>query len=109
MDQPPKQIENIGTEIAFLWPAGRESYLPHEFLREKSPSAENQGEVDILGQRHGGDGPRVFPGVKIVDWEKVGNYAICFHFSDGHSTGIYSWGYLRKIDSERQAGSQQQQ
>ena len=101
MSDAPTKIESIGDEIAILWPDGRESYLPHEFLREKSPSAENQGEVDILGVRHGGDGPRFFPGVRIVGWEKVGNYAVCFHFSDGHSTGIYSWDYLRKIEAER--------
>jgi len=99
MNDAPKKIENIGEEIAILWPDGRESYLTHEYLREKSPSAENIGEVDILGQRHGGDGPRIFPGVRVVGWEKVGNYAVCFHFSDGHSTGLYTWPYLHKIDS----------
>jgi len=103
MQPPPTRIEIIGDEVAVLWPDGRETYFPHEFLRERSPSAENMGEVDILGQRHGGDGPRFFPGVKVVGWEKVGNYAACFHFSDRHSTGIYSWPYLRKLADERDA------
>lgn len=101
MIPPPTHIEIIGDEVAVLWPDGHETYLPHEYLREKSPSAENMGEVDILGQRHGGDGPRIYPGVKVVGWERVGNYAVCFHFSDGHSTGIYSWTYLREIEAER--------
>jgi DUF971 family protein len=26
----------------------------------------------------------------------VGNYAIRFHWQDGHSGGIYSWDYLRR-------------
>ena len=30
--------------------------------------------------------------------ELVGNYALRINFSDGHSTGIYSWDYLREID-----------
>jgi DUF971 family protein len=30
--------------------------------------------------------------------EMVGNYAIKILFSDGHDTGIYSWGYLWEID-----------
>jgi DUF971 family protein len=104
MQSAPRRIESVGDEIAVLWADGAESYFPHEYLREKSPSAENQGEVDILGNRHGGDGPRFFPGVRVVGWERVGNYAVCFHFSDGHSTGIYSWDYLRRIDAERECG-----
>jgi DUF971 family protein len=34
--------------------------------------------------------------------ELVGNYAIRIRFSDGHSTGIYSWAYLREIDPAQQ-------
>ncbi|MGA0174271.1 MAG: gamma-butyrobetaine hydroxylase-like domain-containing protein, partial [Phycisphaerales bacterium] len=30
--------------------------------------------------------------------ELVGQYAVRIGFSDGHSTGIYSWAYLREID-----------
>ena len=30
--------------------------------------------------------------------EFVGNYALRINFSNGHSTGIYSWDYLRSID-----------
>jgi len=33
----------------------------------------------------------------ITDMSLVGNYAIRIHFSDGHSTGIFSWTYLREI------------
>lgn len=36
-----------------------------------------------------------------VDAELVGRYAIRIRFSDGHDTGIYSWRYLRQLDSER--------
>jgi DUF971 family protein len=37
------------------------------------------------------------PTLKIVSVAPVGNYAIQIHWSDGHSTGIYSWEHLRKI------------
>lgn len=36
-------------------------------------------------------------GVRIVNVETVGNYAARFEFSDGHDSGIYSWGLLRKL------------
>src|SRR5579863_9307428 len=37
------------------------------------------------------------PTLKMVDVESVGNYAIRIMWSDGHSTGIYSFEHLRKI------------
>jgi DUF971 family protein len=97
----PKAIEIVGQGIAVIWPDDSEDFLTGEFLRERSPSAENKGEVDILGQRWGGDGPRQFPGVSVTQWQKVGNYAVSFEFSDGHKTGIYSWAYLRQIAEEK--------
>lgn len=94
---PPRDLQIIGDFVALTWTDGREQCLRAELLRELSPSAENMGEVDILGQRWGGDGPRRFPGVTVTGMSRVGNYAVAFEFSDGHRTGIYSWEYLRAI------------
>lgn len=88
------QVEDF---IVCKWPDGGENYFAAEFLRENSPSASNMGEVDILGVRHGGDGPRLFPGVRVLGWEIIGNYAVRFRFSDGHATGLFSWDYLKKL------------
>jgi DUF971 family protein len=93
----PNNVQLIGNEVAILWDDGVESYFEFERLRAASPSAETQGERDILGVQYGGDGPRKFPGVTVVGWEQVGNYALRFDFSDGHRTGLYSFDYLRKI------------
>ena len=93
----PGNIQLIGQEVAIAWEDGAENYFPFEFLRAASPSASNQGEHDIFGQKYGGDGPRHFPGVAVVGWEKIGNYALRFEFSDGHRTGLYSFDYLRKL------------
>ncbi|MFM8731470.1 MAG: gamma-butyrobetaine hydroxylase-like domain-containing protein [Phycisphaerales bacterium] len=41
---------------------------------------------------------RAAGGRTAVDAVVVGNYAIRIRFSDGHSTGIFSWSYLRSID-----------
>ncbi len=97
MKGKPKDVELIGNEVAVRWADDTEIYLPAGFLREHSPSAENIGEVDILGQRHGGDGPRNFDTVSVVGWDWVGGYAIRFEFSDGHRTGIYSFDLLEKL------------
>ncbi len=37
------------------------------------------------------------PAIKMLGVEPVGNYAIRIEWSDGHSTGIYSFDHLRKI------------
>ena len=37
------------------------------------------------------------PRVTAKSATPVGNYAVQIEFSDGHSTGIYSYGHLREI------------
>ena len=97
MQLTPTQVQIVGTEVAIAWSDGTESYYSGPALRAASPSAETQGERDILGQKYGGDGPREFPGVQVVGWDRIGNYALRFDFSDGHRTGLYSYDYLRKL------------
>ncbi len=97
MIPPPRDLQLIGTEVAVLWPDGVEDYFSGEFLRTRSPSAENIGERDIFGQQYGGDGPKEFAGVTVTGWKPVGNYGIAFIFSDGHQTGIFTWKFLREL------------
>ena len=77
-------------EIAFS--DGRTFRLPYEFLRVYSPSAEVRGHG--AGQEVLQTGKRA---VEIRSIEPVGSYAIQPAFSDGHSTGIYSWEYLYEL------------
>ena len=93
----PKDIQIIGNEVAIAWDDGAESYYAAEKLRAASPSAETQGERDIFGNKYGGNGPKNFAGVTVTGWDRIGNYAIQFRFSDGHSTGLYSYEYLRRL------------
>lgn len=70
--------------------------LSFEFLRVNSPSAEVRGhgpgqEVLQTGKRN----------VEIREVERVGNYGLQPVFSDGHSTGIFSWDYLYEIGQRR--------
>jgi len=70
--------------------------LSYELLRVYSPSAEVRGH---------GPGQEVLQvgkaGVEISTLEPVGNYALQPTFSDGHSTGIYSWDYLFWLGTNR--------
>lgn len=66
--------------------------LAAEKLRVESPSAEVQG--------HHPSQKKVVTGkenVTITGIEPQGHYAIKLIFSDGHSTGIYTWEYLREL------------
>jgi DUF971 family protein len=93
----PDEIQCIGHEVAIRWQDGTEDYLPMEQLRALSPSAEQQGERDLLGNTIGGTSRREYPGVSVTGWVPVGGYGIQFSFSDGHRTGIYSFAYLKDI------------
>ena len=77
-------------EIAFA--DGRTFRLPYEYLRVYSPSAEVRGHGP--GQEVLQTGKRT---VEVRALEPVGSYAVQPLFSDGHSTGIYSWEYLYEL------------
>ncbi|HAT59776.1 MAG TPA: hypothetical protein DCS60_03260 [Opitutae bacterium] len=94
---PPKNMQLIGSELAIAWEDGEESYIDSPKLRANSPSASASGEKDIFGTQYGGEAGKDHSQVEIESWAPVGNYAIRFHFSDGHSTGIYSYDLLRKL------------
>lgn len=94
MDRVPTEIKlhqkSRVLEIEFS--DGRSFRLPYELLRVYSPSAEVRGhgpgqEVLQIGKRN----------VEIRSLEPVGSYAVQPVFSDGHSTGIYSWEYLYEL------------
>jgi DUF971 family protein len=83
-------------EISFS--DGSRFELSYEFLRVYSPSAEVRGH---------GPGQEVLQSgkkdVDILSLEPVGSYAVQPHFSDRHSTGIYSWEYLYDLGTHRQS------
>lgn len=83
-------------EVAFS--DGARFRLPFEFLRVFTPSAEARGhgpgqETLQVGKRD----------VTVTRLDPVGHYAIQPVFSDGHSSGIYSWSYLYEIGRDHDA------
>lgn len=97
----PANIQIIGQEVAIAWSDGSEDYFPFDVLRAASPSAEVRGERDIFGTLYGGGAARPYAGVEVTGWERVGNYAIRFEFSDRHRTGLYAFDYLQKLAAAR--------
>ena len=89
--------------LTIRWSDGRESVYPIAYLRRMSPSADARAvreelannPLTVLPASATGDGGEP---LHAVDLELVGRYAVRVRFSDGHETGLYSWGYLREID-----------
>jgi DUF971 family protein len=94
----PADIQLIGPELAIKWDDGVESFIPLERLRRACPCAGCKGEVDVLGNLHKGPEiplqPKSFALVRI---DHTGTYALTPHWGDGHSSGIYTFEYLRRI------------
>jgi len=84
------QIDNSLGKVLFSWNSGLVSEVSISKLRGMCPCASCQGH---------GNAPRFINNTvkSIKKTEFVGRYALTFIFSDGHSTGIYSWEFLRQI------------
>jgi len=91
-------IQAIGSELAIRWDDGTESYVPLEKLRRACPCAGCHGEVDVLGNLHKGpEQPLVPAAFELARFAPVGGYAIQPVWRDGHTSGIFSFDYLRRL------------
>ena len=95
-------IQPIGNELAIKWDDGGENFIPREQLRRRCPCAGCKGEVDILGNVYKNPDTVLTPkAFELVRIEMVGGYAVQPVWADGHSTGIYSFDYLKRVAGEK--------
>jgi DUF971 family protein len=90
-------VQLIGNELAIQWKDGVESYLPLERLRRACPCATCGGEPDVLGNIARPNVSYIPSSFDLVAWELIGGYALQPRWADGHSTGLYSFQYLRRL------------
>ena len=86
------KLHKADSRLELSYADGLTATLSAEFLRVHSPSAEVRGhgrgqEVLQYGKKQ----------VRIERIEKTGRYALQLFFDDQHSTGIYSWDYLKDL------------
>ena len=94
----PSDIQRIGNELAIKWEDGGESFIPLERLRRACPCAGCKGEKDIMGNLYiGPEKPLTSQAFQLTRIATVGGYAIQPVWADGHSTGLYSFDYLRQL------------
>jgi len=76
--------------VRVTWDDGHVGDYPREYLRGYCPCALCQGhsgEIKFVKEVASG----------LHEISPVGNYAIQFAWEDGHSTGIYTFEYLRSL------------
>lgn len=76
--------------MRITWNDGHVGEYAAEYLRGYCPCA--------LCQGHGAQRTYIsVPDAQVEEIRAVGNYAVEFRWHDGHSTGIYSYDYLRAL------------
>jgi DUF971 family protein len=89
--------DESGTRLRIVWRDGEESLFEPRTLRLRCPCAgcvdEHTGQRILVSDM-------VPEGVHPTAIHYVGRYALQFMWSDGHSTGIYPYEYLRRLWDE---------
>ena len=95
MQKPvPVEINHVKAQgvVRITWDNGHAGDYSLEYLRGYCPCALCQGHDTTAGMRFVS-----VPDAKLSEIRAVGNYAIEFAWEDGHSTGIYTYDYLRAL------------
>jgi DUF971 family protein len=93
--EPPESLDVLPDgAIRILWPGGPEVTVPAARMRDACPCA---GCVEEGTGRKILDPSTIPADIRPLEIAPVGSYAVQFRWSDGHSTGIYSWGTLRAV------------
>lgn len=89
-------VHEASRQLEIVFSDGAAFRIPFELMRVYSPSAEVQGhgagqEILQTGKRD----------VSVLALEPIGHYAVQPSFSDGHSSGIFTWQYLYEMGRDQ--------
>jgi len=91
-------IQQIGNDLAVRWDDGAESYVSLEILRRRCPCAGCKGEMDVMGNLYKmPEKPLSDAAFRLQGIVRIGTYAVQPRWGDGHTSGIFSFDYLRQI------------
>lgn len=85
-------------QLEIDWADGHMGLYPHGVLRGFCPCAHCQGHEGAIRFVPGGDRDEG-GALELTAIHEVGNYALQLTWGDGHSTGIYSFRFLRRLCS----------
>ena len=89
-----------GAGVDISWADGHTSHFDFAFLRDNCPCAtcnDERSKKEAMTLPASVALPMYKPKARAQSASQVGNYAIQIFFTDGHSTGIFSYDYLRGI------------
>lgn len=102
----PKSVKvnkSTGEGMDIEWKDSHRSHYSFAWLRDACPCATCNEEREQTGRKIGqspkskaGALPMYKDPARPLEITPVGRYAITFHWNDGHTTGIYSWDFLRR-------------
>jgi DUF971 family protein len=96
-------LNRAAKKLIIVWDDGATCEYALDVLREACPCVECRGGHENMSGKPDVENllltiplirNKSYAIAKIVP---VGNYAITPEWTDGHSTGIYTWGYLREL------------
>jgi DUF971 family protein len=97
---------STGAGVDIVWSDGHRSHYEFAYLREECPCAtcddQRRKKAAAPVQASASESvsgvlPMYKPKLKARAAKPMGNYALQIEFTDGHSTGIYSYDHLRTI------------
>ena len=96
-------LKTEGTGMEITWRDGHQSHWTFAWLRQACPCATCHEEREADGREPGEPKaaaaallPMFKPAARPDTVQQVGRYAISFGWNDGHTSGIYSWDFLRR-------------
>jgi DUF971 family protein len=98
--------------LEISWSDEQVCRYPLAHLREACPCVECRGGHQFMGIEHAPDNLlKLIPkrSYTMTALNPVGNYAILPVWDDGHSTGIYTWEYLRYLCPKEESGGNESQ
>ena len=98
MLEPVQIAEESESEISIKWSDDAETRYTAFELRRSCPCAGCVNEWTGEKMLDVADIPK---DISFKHTSIVGRYALNFHFSDGHDTGIFSFALLRKMGEEK--------
>ncbi len=102
----PKEVKihvKTGAGVDIVWADGHASHFDFPYLRDHCPCAtcnDERAKKDSSADVKLASSPLLpmyKPKARAQGASQMGNYAIQINFTDGHSTGIFSYDYLRTL------------
>ncbi len=87
--------------VQVQWPDGRQDLIPNKKLRVSCQCALCVDEFTSEPLLNPAEVPE---NIEVEEIQPLGNYAVAITWSDGHSSGIFSWEHLHKVAQEGACG-----